>query len=223
MYAYEYTCTHSEMKVTTNIISTAKPSMWMPKRTRAAPLLNQVNRSRSRKGRTLSVPSPTGERWIHAMAVRTARTNETPTAGMPTSEPPRGIRLPSSRITGNASVGMSGTIHALRRNQVIGGSSALHQIDVVEVDRVTVAVDEEHDGQTHSDFGRGYRDDEQSEDLACQVVAEGAAGDQGDIDVIEDELDRHEHQHRVLAGEGAVHTHAEQERSQEQIFVEEHP
>src|SRR5438445_8691066 len=136
MYSKEYTCTHSEMKLTTNRSITVRPSTWIPKRTRVEPMANQVKRSRSTKGRTLSGPSPTGEREIQAMTVRTASSSEAPTAGMPTSEPPLGIRRPSSRMTTKDSVGMKGMIQALRSIHDIGEASALHQIDLVEVDRV---------------------------------------------------------------------------------------
>src|SRR5436189_8491 len=59
---------------------------------------------------------------------------------------------------------------------------ALHEIGLVEVDALAVAVDEQDDGEPHADFGGGYRDDEQGEDLAGDVVAEGAERHQVDVD-----------------------------------------
>ena len=67
-------------------------------------------------------------------------------------------------------------------------------------------------GRRH--LGGGHGDDEQGEDLArwqrCRAMAPKAH--QVDVDRVEDQLDRHEHHHAVLAGEHAVDADAEQDR-----------
>ena len=47
-------------------------------------------------------------------------------------------------------------------------------------------------------------------------------GDQVDVDRVEDQLDRHQHQHAVPAGEHAVDADAEQDRAEEEELVDEH-
>ena len=42
MYSSEYTCTSSEISVTTNIIITASPSIWMPTVSRTPAFWNHV-------------------------------------------------------------------------------------------------------------------------------------------------------------------------------------
>src|ERR1017187_9201894 len=96
-------------------------------------------------------------------------------------------------MTTNDAVGSAGMIHALRRNQATA-PSALHHVDLVKVDRLPVAVDQQHDGQADSDFGGGHGDDKQSKDLTCHGVVEGPEGKKVDVDRVEDQLDRHEDQ-----------------------------
>src|SRR3954466_4399087 len=100
--------------------------------------------------------------------------------------------------------------------------STLHEVDLGEVDRATVAVDEQDDGQSDADLGGGDGDDEQGEDLAGGRAAVGPEGDEVDVDGVEDQLDRHQDQHAVLPGEDAVDAGGEQERSQEEELVEVH-
>ena len=50
---------------------------------------------------------------------------------------------------------------------------------------------------------------------------EGAEGDEVDVHGVEDELDRHEHQHGVAAGEHAVDADAEEDGAEEEELVEE--
>ena len=54
------------------------------------------------------------------------------------------------------------------------------------------------------------------------VVAEGAEGHQVDVDGVEDQLDRHQHQHAVPAGQDAVDADAEQDGGEEEELVEQH-
>src|SRR5689334_19879823 len=120
--------------------------------------------------------------------------NERPTAPMPRKSPCRGSFLPKSRISQNDSAGRAKMIHAW----VSTAALSLHQVDLGEVDRAAVAVDEKHDGQPDADLGGRDGDDEQGEDLTGRRVVEGPEGDEVDVDRVQDELDRHQHQHAVL-------------------------
>ena len=53
---------------------------------------------------------------IHWPAVQRASTREAPTAAMPSSEPPRGMRLPKNRMAKKLAAGMAGMIQTLDRN-----------------------------------------------------------------------------------------------------------
>src|SRR5206468_5453987 len=98
----------------------------------------------------------------------------------------------------------------------------LHEIDLGEVDRVAVAVDEQDDGQADTDLGGGDGNDEEGEDLTGGVVVERAERHQVHVDRIEDELDGHQHQHAVLASQDAVYAGTEVERAKEEELVEQH-
>src|SRR5947209_17689955 len=100
--------------------------------------------------------------------------------------------------------------------------SALHEVDLGEVDRATVAIDEQHDGEADADLGGGYGDHEQGEDLASGRAAVGAKGDEVDVDSVEDQLDRHQDEHAVLPGEHAVDAGGEQEGREQEELVEVH-
>ena len=52
------------------------------------------------------------------------------------------------------------------------------------------------------------------------VPCTGAEGDQVDVDRVEDQLDRHQHEHRVAAGEHAVDADAEQHGAEHEELVE---
>src|SRR4051812_5008095 len=98
----------------------------------------------------------------------------------------------------------------------------LHQVDLGEVDRAAIAIDEQDDGQADADLGGGDGDDEQGEDLPGGRASNGAEAYQVDVARVEDQLDRHQHERAVLAGEDTVDAGTEQERGQEQVLEEVH-
>src|SRR3974377_57758 len=140
--------TSSEISVTTNIIITASPSIWMPALSLNVPLSNHVvarvmgstagpsalKRPTARpRAPSAEVPSALRRWLIHWIAAPTDSTNDAPTAAMPTSDPLRGRRLPNNKMTANDSAGMSGTSHALSRNHIVGVSLVLQQLESVEI------------------------------------------------------------------------------------------
>src|SRR4051794_24359807 len=139
--------------------------------------------------------SASWERPIHWTAHTTAITHDAPTARIPTSDPFFGRCLPTARITKNETAGTNGMTQTASSTPL-----PLQRVDLGEVDRVQVAVDDQDDRQADTDLGGGDGDDEQGEDLPGDVVVEGAERDEVDVDGGEDELDRHQHEHAVLAG-----------------------
>src|SRR3954451_22573419 len=207
------------MVVTTNSMMTVRPSTWVPKSVLWPPMLNQVHSLWSTGWRSASSPSPVVERPTHWMRATTDRSQESPTAPIPTQSPWRGNRFPKRRMTQNETNGRAKMIQML---DSIGAALPLHEVDLGEVDRVAVAVDEQHDGQAHAHLGGGDGDHEEGEDLAGGRVVEEPEGDQVDVDGVEDQLNRHQHEHAVLAGQHTVDPDAEQERGKEQELVEVH-
>src|SRR5258705_3155115 len=175
MYSSEEMCTSSEIKGTTNIIITARPSIWMPAVSRTPPFWNHVTWCST--GRTAaSPPEPPSAprcpmlrpsapsavpplaswtRMIQRTSAPQASTNDEPTARTPTSDPWRGIFLPNSRITTNDTAGISGISHAWSRKNIEALPLALHRVDVVEVGAVEVSVDQQHDRKPDTDFRGG--------------------------------------------------------------------
>src|SRR5215471_12734167 len=102
------------------------------------------------------------------------------------------------------------------------GGSALELVDAVEVRAVHVAVDQQHDGQADAHLGGGDRDDEQGEHLARDLLRERGERDEVDIDGVEHQLDRQQHEDAVTAGQHAVDAGAEQERAEDEILVQRH-
>src|SRR5947207_10435509 len=102
---------------------------------------------------------------IQSMATNTDSTKLRPTARMPDSDPPLGSFLPKKRMTRNDGAGSSGISQAFSAMPALAAwvtasvarksISALHEVDLVEVDTDPVAVDEQDDGQPDADLGRG--------------------------------------------------------------------
>src|SRR5689334_216100 len=143
---------------------------------------------------------------------------QTPTAAMPTSAPLNGMRLPKKRIA-TKDVAM---IAGMSQVQWRITASPSHRVDLVEVDRGSVAIQHQDDGEPDPDFGRGDRDDEQREHLPDHGAVERAECNEVDVHGVEDELDRHQDHHAVAPGEHAVDPDREQGRAKEQELVQKH-
>ena len=112
MYSVEYTWEHRETRHTTQNITAASPSTFIPISSRKDP--------RSKYGidaRYAACPA--------AICARTTAdiTSEIDVRPMPTSEPLPGSRLPKKRIRKNESAGSDGISHAYR---ITGGSPRHH-------------------------------------------------------------------------------------------------
>src|SRR5713101_3709636 len=156
--------TSSEISPATNNIITARPAMRVPTVNLVPAFCHQVIACT-----TGWVGSSPCTRSIHCTAATTDSTNDAPTAAIPISEPRLGRRFPKNRIRKKETAGIAGMIQAWFST----ARSALQLVDVVEIRRVRVAVDEQHDRQPHPDLGRGDGDDEEREHLPGGVPIEG--------------------------------------------------
>src|SRR5687767_2880485 len=156
-----------------------------------------------------------------------------PTVMIPDSAPPLGSFLPKKRMTTNDSAGSSGMSQAFSARPADAAEmavsaaaasifSALHQVDLVEIDADPVAVDEQDDGETHADLGGGDGDHEQGEDLSGGVVQPGGERHQVDVHGVQHELDAHEHHDAVAPSQHSVDPDAEQEGGQHQVLRDGH-
>src|SRR5919108_163715 len=178
------------MVVTTTSSTAASPSTVMP-RGISSPSPKAAHSTAAWWGLS---PPITPNRIVRLM------TQPTATARMPTGAPPSGRRLPTSRMTTQAARGRAGTSQA---SSFIGLLSPAQQVDLVDVDRLAVAEDQQHDRQADADLGGGHGDHEQREHLAGDelVPQVGAERDQVDVHRVEHQLDAHQHHHRVAPGE----------------------
>src|ERR1700730_7623070 len=79
--------------------------------------------------------------------------------------------------------------------------SALHQIDVFDLDRAAVAEVNHQHRKADRRFRRGHREHEQRKHLTDDVAQEGRERHQVDVDRQQDQLDRHQDDDDVLAVE----------------------
>src|SRR4029079_7326175 len=90
--------------------------------------------------------------------------------------------------------------------------SSPHRVVLVDERRLAVTEDGDDDRQPDGRLGGGHGDDQERDHRAVplQVRHEGADRDDGEVDAVEHELDRHEHRDRVPAGEEAERADREQ-------------
>src|SRR6266516_2099688 len=155
----------------------------------------------------------TGGCWLTIWAITSSDMRKlAATAPIPISAPLPGRRLPKNTMRKKATAGSDGISHEKR----ITGASPFQEVDLVDVDRFAVPVDEDHDGQANPDLGGGNGDHEQGEDLAGDLPQVGGERDQVDVDGVQHQLDGHQDQHRVAPGQHPVDAAREQDRPEEQ-------
>src|SRR5688572_15634924 len=208
--------TISDTKVTTTNIMAARPSTCWPIVISKWPLCHHTQCWST----TVWLP-------IQSIATNTDRTKLAPTARMPDSAPPFGSFLPKKRMTTNDNAGSSGMSQAFSEMpastawvtaSVARNISALHEVDLVEVDADPVAVDEQDDRQSDAHLGGGDGNHEEGEDLPGGVVELGGEGDEVDVHGVEHQLDAHQHEDAVAPRQHAVDAGAEQEGGQQHVL-----
>src|SRR5258706_563403 len=74
---------------------------------------------------------------------------------------------------------------------------SLQRIQFIDIDVLLRLEDLHEQGQTHSHFGGGHRDDEEREDLPAETLIHAGKCDEGEVGRIQHQLNRHENNKRV--------------------------
>src|ERR1039457_5360320 len=82
--------------------------------------------------------------------------------------------------------------------------SIFQQVRIIDRRRLAGAEDGHQDGQSHHDLAAGDHHHEKRDDLAIQCSVHPRKSDEREVDRVQNELDTHEHDHRV-----AAHQHAD--------------
>src|SRR6202030_3066829 len=99
--------------------------------------------------------------------------------------------------------------------------SALHHVDVLDLDRAAVPEIDDQDREADRRLGRRHGQHEHREDLADEVVEDGREGDEIDVDREQHQLDRHHDDDDVLAiEEDAEDAEREEDRRNRQVMRE---
>src|SRR5207244_6846704 len=133
-------------------------------------------------------------------------------AVMPISEPRRGIRLPKNTMRKKDTAGNDGISQA----NLTTSTSPLQQVDLIDIDGLSVPVDQDDDRQADPDLCRRDGDHEQREHLPGELVEVRREGDQVDVHRVQHQLDRHQHEDRVAPGQDSIHARGEEHRSEDQ-------
>src|SRR5215217_3732614 len=150
-------------------------------------------------------------RATRSASAPTASANETAIATepmMPESRPSGRQRDRFTTAPTSATAGTSQTRSIIR--------SPLQQAHVVHVRAATAAVHGDDDREPDDDLGGGHDHREERQDLAVQVAAQPAEGDEGEIHGVQLQLDGHEDHERVLAHEHAHRADREEHRRHDQ-------
>src|ERR1051326_4502595 len=100
-------------------------------------------------------------------------------------------------------------------------ASALHQVDVLDLDRAAVAEIDLRDVRADRRLGGRHGQHEHREDLADEIVEDYGEGDEVDVDREQHQLDRHHDDDHVLAVEkNAEDPEREQDRGDGQVMGE---
>src|SRR6185437_10658062 len=108
-----------------------------------------------------------------------------------------------------------------RKTITTATASALHHIDVFDLDRPAVAEIDDEDRQPDRRLGRRHGQHEHREDLAGKVLQSHGKGDEVNVDREQHQLDRHQDDDDVLAvQEDAENPEREEDRRDGQVMAE---
>ncbi len=91
------------------------------------------------------------------------------------------------------------------------------RFDLVDVERVPGAEDGDDDGQAYGGFSRGHHHDEEDEDLPADLMPLVREGDEGQVDGVEHQLDRHEDGDDVALDEEGGNAEREEDGAEHEI------
>src|SRR5438552_374314 len=103
---------------------------------------------------------------------------------------------------------------------VLDHGSPFQEADFVELDRAVGLVDGEEHREADRRLRRGDRDPEEGEDLAAGISTVRREGDEVEDRGVQDDLDGHEHDDPVPAGEDAVEPDAQQGPGQQELVFQ---
>src|SRR5688572_13403230 len=125
---------------------------------------------------------------------------------------PFGRRRPNRALTRKPASGNSGISASTR--------SPLERCEGVGVERFAVAEQRDDDRQADGGLGGRDRHHEERDDLAVDIAAEPAEGDERQVHRVQHDLDRQENRDQVLAQEHARRAYREQDRRDDQVMTE---
>src|ERR687895_2362944 len=138
-------CTQSETAVTTTSMTAARPSTSWPASTWNGPTWNHSTDLTNR-------PPPC---CTNCHSTPSESTNAVPTARIPYTAPLPGVRLPMNNVSTAETTGKRTMSHAFSTNQLAAAGAAdscpitpplpLEEVHLVDVDRLPVPVDQDHD------------------------------------------------------------------------------
>src|SRR5579862_2426673 len=122
---------------------------------------------------------------------------------------PRLVRGPRNRLkttprAGKSSISPRGKFAAI---------SPPHQVEFIRVDRGAVAENGQDDAQPNRGFGGRHHHDEKDDGLTVDGTPRPAQRDEGQVDRVEHQLDRHEDDDDVAPQHHAGHADTEQDRA----------
>src|SRR5579875_977697 len=198
--------------------------MWISVATPATTsTITAVSASKRSATSTLKLPASIHGHSVHqsappgAIASRRANaitptTKAAPITPAPTAlTVPRPARRPKNRlkttpIAGNSRISPRGKFSAI--------ALPAHQVDFVRVDRLAVAENHQNDSQADGRLGCRHRHHEEDDRLPVDVAPGAAQRDEGQVDGVEHQLDRHEDDDYVAAQQNAEHADTEQNRAE---------
>src|SRR5258708_33488851 len=151
---------------------------------------------------------------------RISRNSGMPSNADRTIAPQVTISAPRSPITRPKKPAMTAARSGRKTTRTANGS-ALHHVDVGDLDRAAIAEIDDQDREADRRLGCRHGQHEHREDLADEVIEDGREGDKVDVDREQHQLDRHHDDDDVLAiEEDAEDPEREQDRGDRQIVSE---
>src|SRR5262245_28210672 len=94
----------------------------------------------------------------------------------------------------------------------------LHLVELIEIDVLRSAIYRQDNGKADSNLCCRNRYHEQTEDLTLRCVTKCPQRNEIEVHRVENQLDRHQDHHAVLARDHAIDAKAEQDRSESEIL-----
>src|SRR6185437_15568232 len=113
-----------------------------------------------------------------------------------------------------------GIVHAVYAGSlafISAGSLVLHKIDLIDVQGLSCAEESDDDGKTDGGLRGGDDHDKEDEDLPFDAMPHVREGDEGQVDGVEHQLNRHEDRDDVALDEEGANADREQDRCEDEV------